>query len=38
MQPLLAWSVSACLRIFMQPRFKYKHIFMKPAAFFYLNY
>ena len=22
LQPLLAWKVSACLRIFMQPRFK----------------
>ena len=27
LQPLLAWNVSACLRIFMQPRFKEKHVF-----------
>ena len=33
-QPLLAWNVSACLRIFMQPRFKGKRVFMQLATFF----
>ena len=33
-QPLLAWNVSACLSIFMQPRFQWKHIFIKIETFF----
>ena len=34
LQPLLAWNVSAYLRIFMQPCFKQKRVFMKLATFF----
>ena len=33
-QPLLASNVSACLIILMQPRFKWKHIFLKMETFF----
>ena len=34
LQPLLAWNVSACLRIFVHPPFKEKRVFMKLAMFF----
>ena len=34
LQPLLAWKVSACLRIFMLPRFKEKHVFKIKTRFY----